>query len=401
MNIIKKAYCRIFQKCLYIVHPLLPYREPEVIEDGVKGLSRVLTSNYKKRPLVVTDSGCLKVHLFDVISEELSRANINYVLYSDVETNPTSNIVERGRDLYVKMGCDSLIALGGGSAMDTAKLIGALTVNKRKTLYQMKGILKVRHKIPLLIAIPTTAGTGSEATLAAVVVDSDTRLKYAINDFPLIPRYAVLDPHFTLTLPPFLTATTGMDALTHAVEAYIGKSSFKRTRREAKCAIRLIYNNIYKAYTNGSDYSSRFALAKAAYLAGCAFTHSYVGYVHALSHALSGKYNSPHGETNAILLPYVLEAYGKSVYKKLYKLAICIGVADELTDEETAAKTFIKTIRSLNDSLNIPKTTFIKKEDIPSLAATAEKEANPLYPVPKLFGKRDLEIVYYSIINNF
>ena len=244
----------------------------------------------------------------------------------------------------------------------------------------------------------TKAGTGSEATPAAVVVVCNTREKYAINDFPLIPRYAVLDPSYTLTLPPSLTATTGIDALTHAIEAYIGKSSFKLTRREAKVAIRLIFNNIEKAYMDGTNKEARFSMSKAAYLAGCAFTRSYVGYVHALSHALSGKYNTPHGLANAVMLPYVLEEYGKSVYPKLRKLAICIGIADELDDEKTASLRFIDEVKKLNARLNIPTTLEIKEDDIPSLVNHAYKEAHPLYPTPELWNKERMAKVYRRVM---
>ena len=320
------------------------------------------------------------------------------MLFDKVVPNPTTAVVEEALSLYKENNCDSLIAIGGGSSMDTAKAVGARIANPKKSLKQMKGILKVIHKIPLLIAIPTTAGTGSEATLAAVVVDGDTRDKYAINDFPLIPRYAVLDPSYTLTLPPSLTATTGIDALTHAIEAYIGKSSFKLTRREAKVAIRLIFNNIEKAYMDGTNKQARFSMSKAAYLAGCAFTRSYVGYVHALSHALSGKYNTPHGLANAVMLPYVLEEYGKSVYPKLRKLAICIGIADELDDEKTASLRFIDEVKKLNARLNIPTTLEIKEEDIPSLVNHAYKEAHPLYPTPELWNKERMAKVYRRVM---
>ena len=320
------------------------------------------------------------------------------MLFDKVVPNPTTAVVEEALSLYKENNCDSLIAIGGGSSMDTAKAVGARIANPKKSLKQMKGILKVIHKIPLLIAIPTTAGTGSEATLAAVVVDGDTRAKYAINDFPLIPRYAVLDPSYTLTLPPSLTATTGIDALTHAIEAYIGKSSFKLTRREAKVAIRLIFNNIEKAYMDGTNKQARFSMSKAAYLAGCAFTRSYVGYVHALSHALSGKYNTPHGLANAVMLPYVLEEYGKSVYPKLRKLAICIGIADELDDEKTASLRFIDEVKKLNARLNIPTTLEIKEEDIPSLVNHAYKEAHPLYPTPELWNKERMAKVYRRVM---
>lgn len=400
MNILKKCYCRIFQKCMYLAYPFLPYREPKIIEDGTSGIAGVLKENGKTKPLIVTDDGCMKIGLLNPLFEELNKHDTEYVLFNGVVPNPTTTIIENALSLYLDNKCDCLIALGGGSSMDSAKALGARVVNKHKTLKNMKGILKVRHRIPLLIAIPTTAGTGSEATLAAVIVDATTREKYAINDFPLIPHYAVLDSKYTETLPKSLTATTGMDAMTHAIEAYIGKSSFKLTRRESKVAIRLIYNNIEKAYNDGKDKQARFSMSKAAYLAGCAFTRSYVGYVHALSHALSGKYNTPHGLANAVLLPYVLEAYGKCVYPKLRKLAICIGIADELDSDEVAAKRFIQEIKNLNATLGIPTTLDIKKEDIKELVNHADKEAHPLYPVPELWSKDKMANIYLQVSNN-
>ena len=301
--------------------------------------------------------------------------------------------------LYKSSKADSLIALGGGSAIDTAKAIGARIAMPKKSLKKMKGILKVNKKIPTLIAIPTTAGTGSEATLAAVVVDSTTREKYAINSFPLIPKYAVLDPIYTYTLPKRLTATTGLDALTHAIEAYIGHSSYKLTRMEAKVATRLIFQNIEKAYSNGEDEKARANMLRASYLAGCAFTRSYVGYVHALAHQLGGKYNTAHGLANAVLLPYVLEAYGSVVYKKLKKLAIAINIADELTDEREASIRFINEIRKLEKSMDIPdKISDLKEEDIKMLSRGAEKEANPLYPVPVIWSENKLENIYYKVL---
>ena len=188
-------------------------------------------------------------------------------------------------------------------------------VKPNQSLAQMKGILKVHKKLPLLMAVPTTAGTGSETTLAAVITDADTRYKYAINDFPLIPRYAVLDPKVTLSLPPFITATTGMDALTHAVEAYIGNSTTIDTRRDALKAVKLIFENIDIAYEHGDNIQARRNMLHASFYAGCAFTKSYVGYVHAVAHSLGGQYNVPHGLANAILLPLVLREYAPALTK--------------------------------------------------------------------------------------
>ncbi len=399
MKIVKRIYCRAFQKALYLSYPILPYREPELIENKTEGIPEVLLKEKLKRPFLITDRGIIEHSLEKPLLEVLERNNIEYTLFSDVISNPTTDSIEEALKLYKLTKADSLIALGGGSAIDTAKAIGARIAMPRKSLKRMKGILKVYKKIPTLIAIPTTAGTGSEATLAAVVVDSTTREKYAINSFPLIPRYAVLDPIYTYTLPKKLTATTGLDALTHAVEAYIGHSSYKMTRMEAKVATRLIFQNIEKAYLNGRDEKARANMLRASYLAGCAFTRSYVGYVHALAHQMGGKYNTAHGLANAVLLPYVLEAYGSAVYKKLKKLAIAINIADELTDERDAAIRFINEIRRLEKAMDIPdKLPDLNEEDIKTLSKQAEKEANPLYPVPVIWSEKELENIYYKVL---
>lgn len=399
MDIIQRIYSRAYQRALYIAYPLLPYREPELIENKSEGIPLILEKEGKHHPMIVTDKGIVEHGLLKPLFEILDKAGVKYTLFDKVEQNPTTDTVESALALFKASSSDSLIALGGGSSMDTAKALGARYAMPRKSLKQMKGILKVYKKLPLLIAIPTTAGTGSEATLAAVIVDSATREKYAISSFPLIPRYAVLDPVYTYSLPKSLTATTGLDALTHAIEAYIGKSNFKLTRLEAKVAVRLIFQNIEKAYENGNDPKARKNMLRASYLAGCAFTRSYVGYVHALSHAMSGKYNTPHGKANAILLPYVLEEYGEAIYKKLKKLAIAINISDELEDEKTAAMKFIDEIKRLNKEMNIPeKFEELKKEDIKELSKHAEREANPLYPVPVLWTAKELEKIYNRVL---
>ena len=259
----------------------------------------------------------------------------------------------------------------------------------------MGGTLRVRHPIPTLLAIPTTAGTGSETTLASVIVDSETRHKYAVNDFPLIPRYAVLDAEMTRTLPPHLTATTDMDALVHAIEAYIGKSNHRMTKIEAKIAVRLILSNIEKAYDDGNDMKARSAMLRASYLAGCSFTRSYVGYVHAIAHTVGGEYNIPHGYANAVILPLVLEAYRPHIDKKLWKLAVAANLADELTPVKVGADAFMARIRELKEKFSIPDTIKeIRKENIERLSKYADKEGNPLYPVPVLMDAKELEVFY-------
>lgn len=244
MNKLKRLYCRTFQKVFWLAYPFLPYREPVMIDKGITGIPSILKDESKFHPLIITDPTLYKLGILNSLIKTFDESKIRYSIYYKVVPNPTTQNVEECVELYRKEQCDSIIGFGGGSAMDTAKATGARISNPNRSLDKMKGLLKVYRKLPLLIAIPTTAGTGSEATLASVIVDKNTRHKYVINDFHLIPRYAVLDENLTKSLPPRITAETGMDALTHAIEAYIGKSNHRITKIEAKIAIRLIFANL-------------------------------------------------------------------------------------------------------------------------------------------------------------
>lgn len=399
MNTLRKIYCRAFQKAFHIAIPFLPYRKPK-IAGSVKELPEIIMRHKCTHVLIITDGGIMKLGLTRRLEKALKEAGIPYTIYDKTVANPTTVNVREALELYHKEGCDAIIGFGGGSSMDCAKAVGACAVKPNQSLAQMKGILKVHKKLPLLMAVPTTAGTGSETTLAAVITDADTRYKYAINDFPLIPRYAVLDPKVTLSLPPFITATTGMDALTHAVEAYIGNSTTIDTRRDALKAVKLIFENIDIAYEHGDNIQARRNMLHASFYAGCAFTKSYVGYVHAVAHSLGGQYNVPHGLANAILLPLVLREYGSRIDKKLHKLAIAAGLTDKNTPDHEAAELFIRSIEEMKERfgiVNIVKE--IQETDIPKLAHYADKEANPLYPVPKLMDASELEKFYYMLMS--
>ena len=400
MNIFKKIYCRSFQTVFKIALPFLPYRKPKIVS-ALSDIPSVLNKKKKSCPVIITDPGIAKLGILSMLTDVFDNAGIEYHVYDKTVANPTTDTVEDALAIYKDNKCDCIIGFGGGSSMDCAKAVGVRIARPKTHLSKLGGILKVHSKLPLLIAIPTTAGTGSETTLAAVIADATTRHKYAINDFPLIPRYAVLDPKVTLTLPPSITATTGMDALTHAVEAYIGNSTTPGTRKDALMATELIFNNLDRAYTNGSDTTARKNMLKAAYYAGCAFTKSYVGYVHAIAHSLGGEYNVPHGLANAVILPMVLESYGESIYTKLHDLAIAAGVADKDMPDETAAKAFIQAVKDMKARFNIGDTIpEIKEEDIPKLAGYANKEANPLYPVPVLMDAKTLEQFYYKLMKD-
>lgn len=399
MNPVKKIYCRIFQNVFKFALPFLPYRNPKII-GSLKAVPDMLTKKKCENVLIITDAGIHQLGLTDRLEKALTDSGISYILYDKTVANPTTDNVAEALELYHANNCKAIIGFGGGSSMDCAKAVGARVAKPRQSLAKMKGILKVHKKLPLLIAVPTTAGTGSETTLAAVIVDAQTRHKYAINDFPLIPRYAVLDPKVTLSLPPFITATTGMDALTHAVEAYIGNSTTPGTRKNALDAVKLIFENLDTAYTDGSNKEARRNMLRASYFAGCAFTKSYVGYVHAVAHTLGGQYNVPHGLANAVLLPFVLESYGDTIHSKLARLALAAGVADSSTPEKEAAHAFIQAVKDMKKRFNIGDTIpEIKEEDIPKLAHYADKEGNPLYPVPVLMDAHELEKFYYILMD--
>ena len=398
MNLLKKVYCRTFQSVLKAALPFLPYRKPEIIH-SVHGIPQILEKKKCDHILIITDTGIIRNGLLTRLEDTLDRHFIPYIIYDGTVANPTTTNVNEALALYHEYDCNAIIGFGGGSSIDCAKAVGARVAKPHQPLAKMKGILKVHKKLPLLIAIPTTAGTGSETTLAAVITDAETRHKYPINDFPLIPQVAVLDPKVTASLPPALTATTGMDALTHAVEAYIGNSTTAGTRADALFAVKMIFENIDRAFHDGSDLEARKNMLLAAFSAGCAFSKSYVGYVHAVAHSLGGEYNVPHGLANAVLLPFVLESYGHTIDTKLHQLAIAAGVADEATPESQAATQFIQAIKDMKKRFSIgdiiPQ---IQKEDIAKLASYAEKEANPLYPVPVLMDARQLESFYYLLM---
>ncbi|MCD8346863.1 MAG: iron-containing alcohol dehydrogenase [Lachnospiraceae bacterium] len=398
MNRLKKLYCRAFQTVFKIALPFLPYRNPKIIGQADQ-LSELFVKKKCTRVLIVTDPGIAKLGLTRDLERTLTENGIFYVVYDKTDANPTTANVEEALELYHAEFCEAIIGFGGGSSMDCAKAVGARAAKPKQSLAKMKGILRVHGRLPLLIAVPTTAGTGSETTLACVIVDAKTRHKYVINDFCLIPRYAVLDPNVTLSLPPFVTATTGMDALTHAVEAYIGNTTTRGTRKQSEQAVKLIFENLDEAYTNGKNVKARRNMLHAFYYVGCAFTKSYVGYVHAVAHSLGGQYNVPHGLANAVLLPVVLEEYGSCVYGKLARLAVVAGVADENATEEAAAKAFIQAIKDMKKRFGIGDTIpEIWKEDIPKMAHYADKEANPLYPVPVLMDAKELERFYYKVL---
>ena len=395
-----ELYCRIYQMVLRLVSKVMPWRIPVLIEGqgSITKLADIVKKEEIERILIVTDKSIVSLGIMNSLISSLKLKNINFFIYDDTVVNPTIENIEEAIKIYYSNSCQGIIAFGGGSAMDCAKAVGARIARPQKNIGQMRGQMKVRKKIPLLFAVPTTSGTGSEATIAAVITDSQTHEKYAINDMALIPHYAILDPLLTIGLPPHLTASTGMDALTHAIEAYIGNSNTRETKEYSKEAIKLIFENILEAYKNGDNIVARENMQRASYLAGLAFTRAYVGYVHAIAHSLGGFYGVPHGLANAIILPYVLDYYGSSVHVKLAELAEFLNMSKQGDSIEEKANRVINLIKELNIAMNISnKIDVIKNDDINKLAEKSVREANPLYPVPKILSKADLSIIIKQI----
>lgn len=392
--------CRVYQFGFRIAARFLKWRKPKLLSGSgsLLDLPELIKNEGKTKVLIVTDKGIMNLGLTKNLESGLKNNGIDYFIYDKTVPNPTVENVEEAVKVYVENGCEAIIGFGGGTAIDCAKGVGARIARPKKSLNKMKGVLKVGRKIPLLIAVPTTAGTGSEGTLAAVITDSKTHDKYAINDVNLIPHVAVHDPLLTLGLPPQLTATTGMDALTHAVEAYIGKSNTKETRKYAQEAVCIIFSSLEKAYQDGNNLEARLNMLKASYYAGLAFTRAYVGNVHAIAHTFGGFYNIPHGLANAVILPYVLRYYGKTVYKKLGELADLVGITQESDSDERKALLFIEAIENMNARMQIPKKINVPDLDyLDFMIERAYHEANPLYPVPKIFTKEDFRKLYLEI----
>ncbi|MDO4847068.1 MAG: iron-containing alcohol dehydrogenase [Clostridiaceae bacterium] len=391
---LKIAYYRAFQKIMKIAMFFMDWSEPELLTGpgAILKLPEVIKQRGISKVMIVTDKGLMSLNLLDGLFGKLKEEGISYVVYDGVQPNPSIENIEEAREMFVANGCEAMIAFGGGSPMDCAKAACARVVRPNKTIPQMRGVMKVMRKLPPFFAVPTTAGTGSETTLAAVVSNTQTHEKYAINDPVLRPKFAVLDPELTTGLPKKITSTTGMDALTHAVEAYIGLSNVRSTREYAEKATALIFKYLEVAYNDGQNIEARGQMLLASYYAGMAFTRAYVGYVHAIAHNLGGHYGIPHGLANAVILPVILEEFGSAIYPSLAKLADCAGIAGQT--EEEKAKNFIAEIYAMNERMEIPTGfTQIKDEDIPTIVERAMKEAHPLYPVPVIFDKERLTAI--------
>ena len=388
-----KLYCRIYQSVFKVGMNFLPWRMPKTLEGpgSVKELPALIRKKHFKKVLIVTDKVLRELGLLDGMLEAMDEAGVEYAIYDGVQPNPTDVNVFEGLEIYHKNKCRAIVAFGGGSAMDCAKAIGTMHVKKNKAVQQLQGTLKVLRKLPTIFAVPTTAGTGSETTIASVITIVATKHKASINDICLMPKYAVLDPELIAGLPPKVTAITGMDALCHAVEAYTNSTYNTKLENElAEKAVKLIYDNLYRSYCDGSDLEARNNMQDAAFYAGRAFTRGCVGYVHAVGHTLGGLYGTPHGLAMSVILPHVMRQFGSAAHERLARLAEVCGM-EGANDAEKAEK-FICWIEDLKEKMDIPVgLDVIQDKDVPQIIRWAMKEGNPLYPVPVIWKKKDFK----------
>lgn len=382
------------------VNKLLPIPLPKLIEgEGtITQTAQALTELGGVKPLIVTDAMLVKLGIAKHLTDALDAANIVYSMFDQVTPDPTLPLIAEGLQQYKQDGCDSIIALGGGSPMDCAKAIAAAAV-KNVEARKLVGLLRVRKALPPFIAIPTTAGTGSEATVVAVVTDPDKKQKFTIVDPSLVPAVAILDPLLMLGLPAKITAETGIDALTHAVESYIGYHATEQTKAYGYDAVKRIFANLPTAYADGRDIEARRQMSIASFNAGVAFTRASIGYVHAIAHQMGGYYHVPHGLANAVLLPHILDFSFENALCRYAELAIAAGLATKDDTQVAAAHKFVEGVKDLNKTLNI-QADFpeLKANDIPELAKRAVREAYCDYPVPKLMNRAQCEALLHKLI---
>jgi len=377
---------KIFQFLLKWSTKLLTFRTPELFSGPGSSLQlcdHIATRTGVKNLLIVTDGMLVKLGLLNPMQQRLTELGVRYVVYDGVLPNPTIEQIETGLAMLKREGCTAILAIGGGSSIDAAKVIAARARNPHKIVH-MAGLMRVFFKPMPLYAVPTTAGTGSEVTIAAVVSDPSTTRKFAIMDPKLVPIGAALDGALMTGLPAHITAATGMDALTHAVEAYISRNHTPMTDAEALDATRLIMQNLPTAVTDGGNIEARQNMAVASFKAGVAFTTAGVGYVHAIAHNFGAYYHMPHGLANAVVLPRVLDFSKPECTPRLAKLAEVSGLKRGNESEAQLADAFIAHVRKLNADFGIPtQVEKLKASDIPAITDKALSEAHWTYAVPR------------------
>jgi len=397
---LKVPYYKSMAKVMKIAAAIVPMPKPTLFtgEDSSLELCQAISQLGYKKLLIVTDEVLVKIGLLDKIKARLSELNVAYVIYDGVLPDPTYDQVHTGVDILRNNHCDAILAVGGGSPIDASKAIAAKATND-KSLEKMAGLFKLRKAPMPLFAIPTTAGTGSEVTIVSVVSDPITHQKTPIIDPKLVPVMAALDGGMMLGLPASVTAATGMDALTHAIESFISVNATPDTDAYGLAATRLIMENLETAVKDGKNLEARQNMAMASYYAGLAFTKASVGYVHAIAHNFGAYYSTPHGLANSIVLPHILDYSKESIINRLAQLAEVSGLRKGNETNTQLADKFIAKIRSMLKEFDIPEQLdTLKTDDIPKIAKSALEEAHNNYPVPKYMDQKMCESLLTKMV---
>jgi alcohol dehydrogenase class IV len=398
MFVLKKFLHNVAVAISKVLFKLLPDKIPVTFvgSDSVAQLCEAMAQTGHKKALVVTDAVLVKLGIVERITGQLGEAGVEWCVYDGVLPDPTFDQIDEGLARLRAESCDSVLAIGGGSAMDASKVIAARATN-HKPVKKLEGMFKVGTPTTPLFTVPTTAGTGSEATIVAVVSDTEAHTKRFFIDPKLLPSMTALDASLMTGLPAPMTAATGMDALTHAIESYISVAATAQTQKYSVAAVRMIFENLPTAYANGDDMQARRAMALASFYAGVAFTRTGVGYVHAVAHQFGAYYRTPHGLANAIVLPHILEFSKGPAQSRLAELAEVIGLEGAGSAEK--AERFIEAVRELSATVGIPLTLDdLSRNDVTPIAKRALAEAHANYPVPRYMSQDDCEALINRMI---
>lgn len=400
-------------KAMGLIFKILPIPEPEVVAGpgAVAEMGKIAKKLGLRKILVVTDEMLVSLGHVKRCTDSLEAEGIGFVVYDKVEPNPSIEMVEDGYRMYQDGSCDGIIAFGGGSPMDCAKVIGCKVCDPKPVQEYTGGIdkLKDKSKYPTLIAVPTTAGTGSETGMAAVISNKQERKKIFVAGLTLVPKVAVLDPKILVGLPKHITAATGMDALTHAVESYVSSIASDQSRVLSLRAVERIFRSLKKAHDNDDDLEAKEEMLRASFEAGAAFTKAMLGYVHAIAHQFGGLYGTPHGAANAMVLPMVLEHNLRvdktsATVDKYVELAFAAGLATRYRlygAEEKAeiATGFVAAVRDLEAcmamTLTVPQLT---PEDVHTVSDRAIAEALDMSPVPCYMSVHECDEIVASFL---
>lgn len=384
-----------------LVTRFIPIPQPTLlVGPGASGrMGQAIAGFGHRKILIVTDNVISKLGLLKDLTDALRAGGAEFVVFDEITPDAPIPLIERGISFFCDNDCDAIVAFGGGSSMDASKAIAVSVANPGKSLRQLAGYLKGLHTPIKIYAVPTTAGTGSEVTVAAVISDPASHKKLVMVDPRMVPKMAALDPALMTGLPPAITAATGVDALTHAVESFIGNWTTPYSDGMSLSAVSMIFENLRTAYSDGKNLAAREKMALASTYAGFAFTRANVGYVHAIAHQFGGLYHTPHGLANAIMLPHVLKFSRPAIVPRLALLALAAKVGAEGEDEDVLAQKFLDAVDQLNHDLGIPATlAALKEADIPALARAACHEAHTGYPVPRYMSQQECEALIRQVL---